>query len=422
MTAASRDARTVTPDTTMPGTVTLGDVRAAAARIAGRIAHSPVLEAPRLSDETGCRLFLKLENQHTTGSFKERGALNKLLSLGEAERKAGVIAMSAGNHAQAVACHASRLGIRATIVMPETTPFTKVERTASFGARVELHGETLSDSAAFAEQLAAQQGLTFVHPYDDAQVVAGQGTVALEMLADLPDLDILVVPVGGGGLISGMAVAAKALKPTIHVVGVECSMYPSMRQTLAGEPVVCGGATIAEGIAVKAPGLLTRDLVRRHVDELVEVGEARLEEAVYQLATVQKLVAEGAGAAALAALLDKPGRFDGKRVGIVLSGGNIDARILAQVLTRGLIVEGRMVRLRIALNDAPGALAKIARLLGDSGANIVEVHHQRLLHDVPVKMADIDVVLETRDRAHVQSVIARLSEAGFPAELMSEVS
>jgi threonine dehydratase len=403
-------------------TITLDDIRAAAARLAGHITASPMVAAPRLSEITDTTLFLKLENQHTTGSFKERGALNKLLSLGEAERRAGVIAMSAGNHAQAVACHASRLGIRAVIVMPNTTPFTKVERTTAFGATVELQGDTLSDAAAFAQELATRQGLTFVHPYDDARVVAGQGTVALELLAEAPDLDALLVPVGGGGLIAGMAVAAKALKPGIRVIGVECSLYPSMRQTLAGEPAVCGGATIAEGIAVKAPGLLTREIVRQHVDELVEVDEQRLEEAVFQLATVQKIVAEGAGAAGLAALLDAPARLAGKRVGVVVSGGNIDPRILAQVLMRGLIHEGRMVRLRIGLNDAPGALARVARLLGEAGANIVEVHHQRLLQDVPVKMAEIDIVLETRDRAHVQMVAQRLAEAGFPTELMTEVS
>ncbi len=402
--------------------VTLDDVRAAARRLDGLIAGTPTESSPRLSELTGCGVVLKLENQHHTGSFKERGALNKLLSLGEAERRAGVIAMSAGNHAQAVACHASRLGIRATIVMPSFTPFTKVERTEAFGATVALHGDTLSDAAAFARELAAREGMTFVHPYDDPLVVAGQGTVALEMLAAAPDLEVLVVPVGGGGLIAGMAVAAKGLNPDIAVVGVECAMYPSMRQALAGQPIECGGATIAEGIAVKAPGAVTLPLVRRHVETVLTVGEARLEEAVYRLATLQKLVAEGAGAAALAALLDAPARFAGRRVGIVVSGGNIDARILAQVLMRGLVYEGRIVRLRIGITDAPGALARVAHLLGEAGANIVEVHHQRLFHDVPVKMAEIDVVLETRDRAHVQQIVARMGAAGFPTELMVDVS
>ncbi|KAA0682308.1 threonine ammonia-lyase [Roseomonas genomospecies 6] len=402
--------------------LTLDDIRAAAARIGDRLPVTPTEASPRLSEITGCSVVLKLENQHLTGSFKERGALNKLLSLDEAERRAGVIAMSAGNHAQAVACHATRLGIRSVIVMPAFTPFTKVERTESLGARVELHGETLSDAAAHARELAEREGLVFVHPYDDPLIAAGQGTAALELLEAAPDLDMLVVPVGGGGLIGGMAVAAKALKPGIQVIGVECAMFPSMRQALAGQPIACGGATIADGIAVKAPGAVTLPLVRRHVDAVVEVEESRLEEAVYRLATVQKLVAEGAGAAALAAVLDDPERFRGRRVGVVVSGGNIDARILAQVLTRGLVYEGRMVRLRIGITDAPGALARVARLLGEAGANIVEVHHQRLFHDVPVRMAEIDVVLETRGRSHVQRLVARMEEAGFPTELMTDIS
>ncbi len=402
--------------------ITIDDVRAAANRLRGLLPITPTEAAPRLSELAGCTIVLKLENQHYTGSFKERGALNKLLSLGEAERQAGVIAMSAGNHAQAVACHASRLGVRSTIVMPSFTPFTKVERTEALGARVELHGDTLSDAAAYAHDLAAKEGLTFVHPYDDPLITAGQGTAALELLEAAPDLDVLVVPIGGGGLIGGMAVAAKALKPGIQVIGVQCAMYPAMRQALAGQAIACGGATIAEGIAVKAPGSVTLPLVRRCVDDVVMVGEPRLEEAVYRLATLQKLVAEGAGAAALAAVLDDPARFSGKKVGVVVSGGNIDARILAQVLMRGLVDEGRMVRLRIGITDAPGALARVARLLGEAGANIVEVHHQRLFHNVPVRMAEIDVVLETRDRSHVQQLITRMQDSGFPTELMTEIS
>ncbi len=403
-------------------TISLEDVRAAAARIAGHLPITPTVPALRLGDMAGCRLHLKLESQLATGSFKERGALNKLLSLGEAERRAGVIAMSAGNHAQAVACHATRLGIRSTIVMPSFTPFTKVERTESLGAHVELHGDTLSEAADFAHGLAARDGLTFVHPYDDPLVAAGQGTAALEFLESVPDLDSLVVPIGGGGLMAGMATAAKALKPGIQIIGVQCSLYPAMRQALAGQPIACGGATIAEGIAVKAPGGLTLPIVRTLVDEVIEVGEARLEEAVYRLATMQKLVAEGAGAAALAAVLDNPERFRGRRVGIVVSGGNIDSRILAQVLMRGLVHEGRIVRLRIGITDAPGALSSMTRLLGEAGANIVEVYHQRLFHNVPVKMAEVDVVVETRDQSHVQALIARMKEAGFPTTLMTDVS
>ncbi|MCG5241713.1 threonine ammonia-lyase [Azospirillum doebereinerae] len=406
----------------MTTTISLEDVRAAAVRIAGHLPLTPAVPAPRLGDMAGCRLHLKLESQHATGSFKERGALNKLLSLKDEERKAGVIAMSAGNHAQAVACHATRLGIRSTIVMPSFTPFTKVERTESLGAKVELHGDTLSDAAAFARELATREGLTFVHPYDDPFVAAGQGTAALEFLDAVPDLDTLVVPIGGGGLIAGMATAAKALKPGIRVVGVQCSQYPAMRQALAGQPIACGGVTIAEGIAVKAPGGMTLPIVRTLVDEVVEVSEARLEEAVYRLSTMQKLVAEGAGAAALAAVLDNPEAFKGRNVGIVVSGGNIDSRILAQVLMRGLVYEGRIVRLRIGITDAPGALARVTHLLGEAGANIVEVYHQRLFHNVPVKMAEVDVLLETRDQTHVQALMVRMKEAGFPTSLMTDVS
>lgn len=403
-------------------TVTPEDVKAAARRLSGRLAVTPAEASPRLSELAGCSVFLKLENQHHTGSFKERGALNKLLCLEPGERTAGVIAMSAGNHAQAVACHAQALGIRATIVMPAWTPFTKVERTESFGATVLLEGETLSDAEAFAHDLARREGLTFVHPYDDPLVVAGQGTAALEFLDAVPDLDTLVVPVGGGGLIAGAAVSGRERRPELRVVGAECALYPSMKQTLAGQPVHCGGATIAEGIAVKAPGAVTMEIARRLVDDIVLLDEPALERGVYALATAQKLVAEGAGAAGLAAVLAEPARFAGQRVGIIVTGGNIDPRILSQVLMRGLVREGRIVRLRIGLTDQPGALAKVARLLGEAGANIVEVHHQRLFQDVPVKMAEIDVILETRDHRHVEQVIVRLGAADFPAELMTEVS
>lgn len=405
-----------------PTFVTIDDIRAAAARLAGRIAVTPAVAAPRLSDEAGCSVFLKLENQQATGSFKERGALNTLLMLPEDGRRAGVIAMSAGNHAQAVACHATRLGIRSTIVMPAFTPFTKVERTEALGARVVLHGETLSDAQSFAAALAQEEGLAFVHPYDDPRIVAGQGTAALEFLETVPDLDVLVVPIGGGGLMAGMAAAARALNPRLIIYGVQCALYPSMKQALAGEPVTCGGITLAEGIAVKAPGTLTRAMIAALVDEVMLVDEPALEGAVYRLATVQKLVAEGAGAAALAAVLSNRDRFAGKRVGLVVSGGNIDARLLSQVLVRGLVQEGRIIRLRIGLNDMPGALARITRILGDGGANIVEIHHQRLFHDVPVKMAEIDVIVETRGHAHAHTLIERLQAADFPTELMSEVS
>ncbi|EWY38906.1 threonine dehydratase [Skermanella stibiiresistens SB22] len=400
----------------------LEDIRRAAAIVAEDLPPTPTVAAPRLSEQTGTKLFLKLESLRHTGSFKERGALVKLRSLDAAQARQGVIAMSAGNHAQGVAHHATRLGIPATIVMPAQTPFTKVERTEAYGGRVLLHGDTLSDAETFAHAVAEHDGLTFVHPYDDPLIIAGQGTIGLEMLEAVPDLDTLVIPIGGGGLIAGIAVAAKALKPGIRIIGVEAELYPSMKRTLADAPVSCSGATIAEGIAVKSPGLLTREIIRDLVDDIVLVGEECLERAIYTLITEQKLVVEGAGAAGVAALLDDPDRFAGQTVGTVICGGNIDARVLASILMRGLVRQRRVVRLRIGLSDAPGALAKVAQFLGDAGGNIVEVYHQRLFHNVPVKMADIDVVLETRDPAHVDAIIAQLRAAGYPAELMDDVS
>ena len=403
-------------------TIGLDDIRSAAAALAGDLTVTPTIPSPRLSEQTGCRIHLKLECLHHTGSFKERGALNKLKSLTAAEAAQGVIAMSAGNHAQGVAYHATRLGIPATIVMPAQTPFTKVERTESYGAKVVLHGDTLSDAEAFAHGIADRDGLTFVHPYDDPLIIAGQGTIALEMLDAVPDLDVLVVPVGGGGLIAGIATAAKAIKPDIEIIGVEAELYPSMKQTLAGTPVACAGATIAEGIAVKSPGHITREIIREHVDDIVLVSEECLERAIDTLITEQKLVVEGAGAAGFAAILADQPRFKGRKVGTVLCGGNIDARILASILMRGLVRQRRMVRLRIALTDAPGALAKVAQFLGEAGGNIVEIYHRRLFHNVPVKMADIDVVMETRDHGHVDAILAKLHAAGYPAELMDDVS
>jgi threonine dehydratase len=403
-------------------TISLDDIRSAATALAGDITVTPTIPSPRLSEQAGCRIHLKLECLHHTGSFKERGALNKLKNLTKAEAGQGVIAMSAGNHAQGVAYHAARLGIPATIVMPAQTPFTKVERTEAYGARVLLHGETLSDAEAFAHGIADRDRLTFVHPYDDPLIIAGQGTIALEMLDAVPDLDVLVIPIGGGGLIAGIATAAKTIKPGIEVIGVEAELYPSMKQTLAGIPISCAGATIAEGIAVKAPGHLTLEIIGKLVDDIVLVNEDCLERAIDSLVTEQKLVVEGAGAAGFAAILADPQRFHGRNVGTVLCGGNIDARILASILMRGLVRQHRMVRLRIALTDAPGALAKVAQFLGDAGGNIVEIYHRRLFHNVPVKMADIDVVMETRDHGHVEVILAKLHEAGYPAELMDDVS
>jgi threonine dehydratase len=405
-----------------PLPVTLADIRAAALNIAGEVLRTPAIPAPALSALTGAEVVLKLETLHPTGSFKERGALNKLKSLSPEERAAGVIAMSAGNHAQGVAYHAKRLGIPATIVMPEGTPFTKVERTEAHGATVVLRGEGLGEARRAADIIAAERGLVFVHPYDDAAIIAGQGTVALELLADFPELDTIVVPIGGGGLISGIAIAAKALAPTVEIVGVEAALYPSMLRALHGTPPgapPAGGQTIAEGIAVKEPGKLTRAVVAALVADILLVEESALERAIDMLLDVEKLVVEGAGAASLAALLAFPERFRGKEVALVLCGGNIDARVLSSILMRGLVRGGRLVRLRAEISDSPGVLALITRIIGERGGNIVEIYHQRLFYDVPVKRAEIDAVIETRNAKHVGEIIAALNEGGFPTRLLS---
>ncbi len=410
-----------------PLPVSLADIRAAAAAIAGEVLRTPAVEAPALSKLTGAEIVLKLETLHPTGSFKERGALNKLKSLSPEQRAAGIIAMSAGNHAQGVAYHARRLGIPATIVMPEGTPFTKIERTEAHGARVVLRGAGLSEARRAADALAAEHGLTFVHPYDDAAIIAGQGTIGLELLADHPDLDAIVVPIGGGGLISGIAVAAKALSPAIEIVGVEAALYPSMLNALRGAAgkgaaKSVGGQTIAEGIAVKEPGKLTKPIVAALVSEILLVEEDALEGAVETLLDVEKLVVEGAGAASLAALLAFPDRLRDRRVGLVLCGGNIDARLLSSILMRGLVRAGRLVRLRTEISDSPGVLAKITRIIGDNGGNIVEIYHQRLFYDVPVKLAEVDVVVETRNAGHVAEIVGALNTAGFPTRLLSSTA
>jgi threonine dehydratase len=402
--------------------VTAADIRAAADAIAGAVLRTPSVLAPALAEITGAEIVLKLETLHPTGSFKERGALNKLLSLDAAQRKAGVIAMSAGNHAQGVAYHARRLGIPATIVMPADTPFTKVERTEACGARVILRGAGLAEARLAADDTARAEGLTLVHPYDDAKVIAGQGTIALELLADHPSLDALIVPIGGGGLISGIAVAAKAINPGIAIIGAQCALYAAMLHALGRCPAPCGGTTLAEGIAVKEPGVMTRPIVEALVDDILLADEVGLERAIATLVDVEKLVVEGAGAAPLAALLAEPARFRGKRVGLVLSGGNIDARLLASILQRQLVRAGRLVRLRIEISDAPGALAKIAAIIGEKGGNIVEIYHQRLFQDVPVKLAEVDAVIETRNPRHVGELVAALSAAGFPTRLLSNTA
>jgi threonine dehydratase len=397
--------------------VSLDDIRAAAARIAGALERTPCLHSRTLSRLAGCELWLKFENLQFTASFKERGALNKLLTMPAAERARGVIAMSAGNHAQGVAYHAARLGVRAVIVMPRGTPNNKVTSTRVHGAQVVLEGETLSQAADHARALAAREGFTFIHPYDDAAVICGQGTVGLEMMEDVPDLDALVVPVGGGGLVSGIALAAKALRPGIRVYGVESKTWSAMYQRLHGLPVDVGGDTLAEGIAVRDVSELTLALCRKHVDEMLLVDEAAIERAIVALIEIEKTVAEGAGAAGLAAVLADPQRFAGLRVGMPICGGNIDSRVLAAVLMRGLVRDGRLVRMRVTMPDVSGSLAKAAALIGEAGGNIVEVEHQRFFGTASVKAPEVEFLVETRDREHTREIVAHLAAHGAKARL-----
>ena len=394
-------------------TVTIADIEEARRVIKGAVLRTPMLPAPRLSRLTGAQVFVKYENFQFTNSFKDRGALVKLASLSEVERRRGVITMSAGNHAQAVAYHAERLKIPATIVMPVTTPFVKVEVTRGHGAEVVLDGETIAEAQARCEQLMGERGLTLVHPYDDARIVAGQGTVALEMLEDVPDLDALVIPIGGGGLISGNATAARAVRPQIEIIGAEAALYPSFWNALHNDQRPLGGATLAEGIAVKNVGKLTLPIVRELVSEIILVDEPALERAVNAYTILQKTVAEGAGAAGLAALLTQPDRFRGLRVGLILSGGNIDPRILASITVRELERECRIVSFRLSIPDRPGVLGQIATRLGQLGANILEVDHRRLFLDVPAKGAKLDVTVETRDAAHAEEIFAALTAEGY---------
>ncbi len=389
--------------------ITLDDVHAAAGRIAGRVLRTPAVPSDAVGRATGAHVTLKLENLQAIGSFKERGAANRLALLSPAERGQGVVAMSAGNHAQAVARHASLLGIRATIVMPFFTPSTKVTRTRGWGAEVVLHGDTLAEAAAHAHELAARDGMVFVHPYDDPAVMAGQGTLALELLADAPGLEVLIVPVGGGGMIAGCAVAATGVKPGIEIVGVEVESYASLRQILAGQAVTTGGPTIAEGIAVQTIGAQCLPMIRAHVAEVLVVAERVVEDAIALLAEGAKQVAEGAGAAGVAALLAHPARFAGRRVGIPVCGGNIDGRILANVLLRGLLRDGRLLRLSMDIPDRPGVLADIAGRIGASGGNIIEVVHQRLFDAPSVQAAELELMVEARDPAHADAITAALS-------------
>ena len=393
--------------------VTLADIEAARRVIEHAVLRTPMLPAPRLSALTGAEVYVKYENLQVTNSFKERGALFKLTSLSDAERKRGVIAMSAGNHAQAVAYHSARLTIPATIVMPVTTPLVKVAATRSHGADVVLEGETIAEAQKRCEQIQAERKLTLVHPYDDERVIAGQGTIALEMLEEVADLDVLVIPIGGGGLIAGNAIAARAKNPKIEIIGAEAALYPSVWNALHDEARPIGGATLAEGIAVKNVGKLTLPVIRELVSEIVLVDEAQLERAVNAYLTLQKTMAEGAGAAGLAAMLARPERFAGKRVGLILCGGNIDPRILASIMVRELERESHIVSFRLTIPDRPGVLGIIATRLGELGANILQVDHRRLLLDVPAKGAKLDVTVETRDSAHAAEIKAALAADGY---------
>jgi threonine dehydratase len=397
--------------------VTPADVAAAAAAIRGAVIVTECDQSRTLSEICGCTLWLKFENLQFTSTFKERGALNRLLALSPDHRKRGVIAMSAGNHAQGVAYHAHRLGIPAVIVMPVGTPMVKIENTRRHGAEIIISGKTLEEAAAFARAHGQAKNLTVIHPYDDPHVIAGQGTLALEMLASVPQLDTLVVPIGGGGLISGIAVAAKSLKPKLRIIGVQAQLYPSMYNAIKDEHLPMRGDTLAEGIAVKAPGRITTDIIRHLVDDIILVTEDQIERAVAMLIAIEKTVVEGAGAAGLAAVLAAPKRFAGRHVGLVLTGGNIDTRLIASVLTRELAREGRLTQVAIDIVDRPGQLAAVSALLAEAGANIIEVSHQRTFSDLPAKGTLLEVVIETRDRAHLEDVMKRLGEAGFVAWL-----
>lgn len=402
--------------------VTLADIETAARALSGHVVRTPVVAAPTLSALAQADIRLKLENLQLAGSFKTRGALNKLLSLSPQQRKAGVIAMSAGNHAQGVALHARNLGIPAVIVMPRGTPFNKIERTEALGAKVVVDGASLTEAGDKAQALAQEQGYTLIHPYDDPLIIAGQGTAGLELMEDAPDIDTLVVPIGGGGLIGGLAMAVKAIKPSVEIIGVQTELYPSMKDCLDGVPPRCGGQTLAEGIAVKKPGEITRTIIRDLVSDILLVPENAIERSVQILMENQKIVAEGAAAATLAAVLGNPERFQGRKIALLISGGNIDARLIASILLRGLARAGRMARLRIEIPDTPGTLARVARLIGEGDGNIIEITHQRLFHDVPVKNTELDAVIETTSARHVEQIIDMLRREGFRTRLLSSTT
>ena len=403
-----------------PEALTIDDVRAAAARIGDAIVRTPMMHSKTLSDIVGAEIWLKFENQQFTAAYKERGALNALLLLSDEQRRRGVIAASAGNHSQGLSYHGKRLGVPVTIVMPRTTPTVKVMQTESVGGEVVLFGETFDEASDHARKLEQELGLTFVHPFDDPYVAAGQGTVALEMLEVKPDLDCMVVPIGGGGLISGMATVARALNPRTDIVGVQAELYPSMYGKVMHKDVDCGGDTLAEGIAVKAPGKFTSQIVGKLVDEILLVDEASLENAVSLLLQIEKTVVEGAGAAGLAAVLANPKRFAGKTIGLVLCGGNIDTRLLANVLLRDLARQGRLARLRVTLQDRPGALYKVMREFDAHNVNIIEIYHQRIFTTLPAKGLITDIECEARDRTQIDALIEDLRSKGYsvtPIEL-----
>ena len=396
--------------------LSIEDVRAAEQRLRGEVIDTPCLHSRTLSSLAGCEVYLKFENLQFTASFKERGALNRMAQLSGAERAAGVLAVSAGNHAQGVAYHAQRMGIPATIVMPRFAPPVKVDNTRRFGAAVVLEGDTFDDARAHGLAVAQERGFTVVHPYDDLAVAAGQGTIALEMLAQQPALDTLIVAIGGGGLITGMATAARALKPDLQVYGVQTERFPAAWNAVHGEHRESAQATIADGIAVRSPGVLTLPLIRERVHDVLLVGEGDIEEAILLLLEIEKTVVEGAGAVGLAALMKNRERFAGRQVGLVLSGGNIEPLVLAEIIERGMVRSGRLARLRLDVRDVPGALADVATLLGKLGANIDEVQHQRAFTSLSVERAQIEVVVQTRGVAHIEQILASLRAQGYRAE------
>ena len=418
MSTETASAVTASESKATPADLTIDDVRAAAARIEGAVVRTPMMHSITLSEITGAEVWLKFENLQFTAAYKERGALNALLQLTDEQKQRGVIAASAGNHSQGLSYHGTRLGVPVTIVMPSTTPTVKVMQTESVGGNVVLHGETFDDAAAHARELEVERGLTFVHPFDDPHIAAGQGTVALEMLDVKPDLDCLVTPIGGGGLISGMATVARALNPDIEVVGVQAGLFPSMFSKFKGEERECGGDTLAEGIAVKRPGAFTSKVIAEKVDDILLVGEPSLEKAVALLLQIEKTVVEGAGAAGLAAVLSNPERFAGKKIGLVLCGGNIDTRLLANVLLRDLARQGRLARLRITLQDRPGALFKVMRLFDAHNVNIIEIYHQRIFTTLPAKGLITDIECEARDAKQVEELVTALRDARYEVQLV----